>query len=371
MADRPDLRIAFLVDSLGIGGSELAALRTAKALVGRIDLEIFHLQPDGPLLPSYQALGLPLHSLAWPGSRHPNAAVVLWRFRQQLRKGRFDLLHAHDYYSNIIAAACQAGLQTPRLLTSKRWMDQYIRPIHKRFDEWAHRKAEAVFVNSQAVADTLTAVGIDRRRVHLLPNFIPDAELLAPRQPAHSHRPVIGMVSRLAAVKNHELALAAFRQLHVRFPGAELHIYGDGERRSALMARATELGIDSNVRFHGSVPPGTPVYRTFDLYLLTSTSEGSPNSVLEAMANGTPVVATAVGGVPELVLDGVTGRLVTPSDAAGLATVLGSLLEDPTERFRLASVASDRIRSNAESRVITGLLEAYQAHASPVPEPGT
>jgi glycosyltransferase involved in cell wall biosynthesis len=365
MPDHSALRIAFLVDSLRLGGSELAALRTAAALRHRIEIEIFHLQADGPLLAAYRDLRIPLHALNWPGSRHPSALMVLWHLRRRLRAGRFDLVHAHDYFANVIAAVCTRGLRAPRLLTSKRWMDQYVRPIHRTYDEWAHRHASAVFANSEAVANSLASAGVERSKVRLLPNFVSDTAIGSLPDPLD--RPagpvIIGMVSRLAAVKNHALALEAFALVRARVPHAELHIYGDGECRETLVSRAAALGLADRVTFQGTVPPGTPVFRGIDVYLLSSDSEGSPNTVLEAMAAGVPVVATAVGGVPELVTDGVTGRLVGPSDPEALADALCALLHDPAERHRLAAAAVARARDFAESRIVARLLSDYHALA--------
>jgi glycosyltransferase involved in cell wall biosynthesis len=137
------------------------------------------------------------------------------------------------------------------------------------------------------------------------------------------------MVGRLAAPKRPDLALRALARVRARVPAAELHLAGDGPLEPEARALARELGIEDAVRFLGRRDDVAALLREAAVALLASDYEGSPLSVIEAMATGVPVVATAAGGVDELVVDGTTGVLAPPRDADALGEALVRVLSDP------------------------------------------
>ena len=155
--------------------------------------------------------------------------------------------------------------------------------------------------------------------------------------------PVVAIVARLVPIKAHEVFLEAARRVRQALPASRFLVVGDGERRAALEALAAELGLGTSVHFLGWRRDLERVYADATVVALTSRNEGSPTSLIEAMAAGRPVVATRVGGVPDLVEDGVTGRLVPPDDAGALATALVTLLRDPERRRTLGMAARERV----------------------------
>jgi glycosyltransferase involved in cell wall biosynthesis len=154
---------------------------------------------------------------------------------------------------------------------------------------------------------------------------------------------IVGIVARLVPIKAHETFLEAAATLAAEVPGSHFLVVGDGERRQELVALADRLGLGARVHFLGWRRDLDRVYADLDLVVLTSRNEGSPVSLIEAMAAARPVVATRVGGVPDLVEDGVTGCLAVPGDASALARDMEALLVDPTRRRAMGLAGRRRV----------------------------
>jgi glycosyltransferase involved in cell wall biosynthesis len=155
--------------------------------------------------------------------------------------------------------------------------------------------------------------------------------------------PVVTIVARLVPIKAHEVFLEAARRVHQALPASRFLIVGDGERRAALEALAADLGLGTSVRFLGWRRDLERVYADATVVALTSRNEGSPVSLIEAMAAGRPIVAARVGGVPDLVEDGVTGCLVPPDDPGALAAALVTLLQNSERCRTLGQAARERV----------------------------
>jgi glycosyltransferase involved in cell wall biosynthesis len=175
-------------------------------------------------------------------------------------------------------------------------------------------------------------------------------------------RPLIGIVGRLAPVKNHRLFLTAARSMVDSGVSACFVVIGDGELRRELESLAESLGIGAFVRFLGWRQEMASVYAALDLLTLTSINEGTPVALIEGMAAGIPVVATAVGGVPDVVRDGETGRLVPPEDPEALQNAWRTALADTAETRRLRERAQREVLSRYDSgRMLTAIMELYES----------
>jgi glycosyltransferase involved in cell wall biosynthesis len=153
----------------------------------------------------------------------------------------------------------------------------------------------------------------------------------------------VGIVARLVPIKRHEWFLEAAVKVTQRYPGCQFLLVGDGERRQELEEFVRQLGLDGQVRFLGWQRDLERIYADLDLVALTSANEGSPVSLIEAMAAGRPVVSTRVGGVPDLVENGVAGLLVPPGDPAALAEAMTTLLADPQRRRLMGQAGRERV----------------------------
>ncbi|MHB8470405.1 MAG: glycosyltransferase family 4 protein [Gaiellaceae bacterium] len=222
------------------------------------------------------------------------------------------------------------------------------------------RRAAHVVCPSDFLRRIVISWGLPVDRVSVVPNAAPPTSGLASRdelRAAHGFvGPTLVFAGRLTAAKALDVALAAVAQVD----GVTLLVAGDGEERSALEAAA-----GGRVRFLGAVPRARTLelFRAADAAVLSSRWENFPHALVEALAVGTPVVATDVGGVPEIVEDGVNGLLVAPGDPAALAAAIGRLVSDPELRGRLAAAAAPSVARFAPG-AIAQRLEEVLLHAA-------
>lgn len=364
------IRVVFCLDNMRIGGTELNAVRTAEGLDrDRFDIRVVTLQQDGPLRARYDQAGIPVLHLPIANLYGPSTLRQGLRLRRMLSREKIDVFHSHDVYCNIFGGPWARMAGVPAVIESRRWWDSLPRPSLRIANRMAYRWAHCVVANSPAVANLVEHVdGVDRDRIAIIPNFV-DEQAFDPLDPAERSRlrerlgvpldaTVVGMIARLAPVKDHSSLLKAMSMLHPRLPDVWCVLVGDGESRHALGREAEALGIGHRVAFAGAQPHHPNLNHLFDVAVLCSRNEGFPNSVVEAMAAGTPVVATAVGGVPDAIDDGVTGRLVPVSNPAALASAIEELVQRPDTARALGAAGQAYARVRHASAEVLGQLGA-------------
>ena len=219
----------------------------------------------------------------------------------------------------------------------------------------ALRGARHVFCPSAYLRDVALGWRVDPERVSVLPNPAPAIRVLPSREELRAELGFDGstlvFAGRLGPQKALGLALASL----VDVPGVALVVAGDGPERAPLEARSAELGVAGRVRFLGSVPRDTVLrlFRAADASVLPSAWENFPHTVVESLAVGCPVIATAVGGVPEVVRDGENGLLVPPNDRVALAGAISRYLSDAELRARLSAAAPGSVAAYSEEAVFT------------------
>jgi glycosyltransferase involved in cell wall biosynthesis len=275
------------------------------------------------------------------------AAAGLRAIRQLASQGvAFDVIDAHYLYPDGVAAAMIARrLGVPLVLTARgsdvNRLSQYAWP--RRLIGFATRSAAAIVTVSAALAERLRALGVADGKLVVIPNgvdlarFVLQDRVAMRRKFALPDGPLVMSCGNLVAEKGHDLVLDALVQL----PAVRALIVGAGAERDALARRAAANGVEDRVRFLGERPQSelALLYAAVDALVLASSREGMPNVILEAMACGTPVVASAVGGIPEIVTDEAAGRLVHERSAGAFATALRALLDarpDPIRTRRFA-----------------------------------
>jgi glycosyltransferase involved in cell wall biosynthesis len=282
------------------------------------------------------------------------------------RRERPVVVHANSSKAGILGRLAAVAARVPvRLFTVHGWAFKAHRGMAARAYLWADRLMSPLTTTTICVAHGERRAGLRARtcradRTVVVHNGV---ELDRPRRlPGPTTGPVtLVSVGRLRPPKDFTTLVRAMTAVD---PGsARLRIAGDGPERAALATEVARLGLDRVVELLGTRSDVDDLLAAADLFVLSSDSEGLPMSVLEAMAAGLPVVASAVGGVPELVLDGETGALVPPRDSAALAGAIRRIVADPALRDRLGEAGRRRVeREFSLARFQHEHLEIYRAH---------
>jgi glycosyltransferase involved in cell wall biosynthesis len=265
------------------------------------------------------------------------AAALRGPVKRALARKPFDLIDAHYLYPDGVAAAMLAGrLGKPFVLTARGSDVNVIAryPSPRRMIVWAASRAGRVIAVSHALRAELVKIGVDESRIEVLPNGVDlalfDAAGHALCTPGAARLLIVG---HLKPGKGHRAVIEALAGL----PECELEIAGDGPLRRELEERAVAAGVRERVRFLGSVPHSQlpDHYRAADALILASDREGMPNVILEALACGTPVVATRVGGVREILTEPVAGVLLDSAASSAIAEGVRQLLARRTDPVRV------------------------------------
>ncbi|HSE53995.1 MAG TPA: glycosyltransferase [Gemmatimonadales bacterium] len=366
--------VAFCVDNLNVGGTELNAVRTAGLLrAAGVPLRVYAMQSTGPLRIRYDALGVEVVPIPLGGSLTGLTALRQgFRFARLLRSSGDAILHCHDRYSNVFGAFWGRMAGTAAIITSRRWDQREGSAGLRRLNRLAFRASAAVVANSERVQQALTLEdGVPPGQTALIPNFVeadaferPDSGELELRRRAAGlppELPVVGIVANLRPVKDHDLFLRMAALVAASDSEVHFAIIGEGDQRERLERETEHLGLVGRVHFLGMLPNRPNPFQLVDIATLTSRTEGFPNSILEAMAAGRPVVATEVGGVPDAVVEGVTGFMVPHGAAEPFAAAVSRLLSDPGLARRCGEagrrLAGERF---SEIRVLADLQGLYE-----------
>jgi len=326
-----------------VGGIQTHTLHLSEKLRAR-GIDVFVLTRPHPGLPRYEEIqGVPTYRLGAtrgsPAFRAISYIVECCRFLAR-NPGRWDIAHAQQMLSPMTIGLLARVLIGKKLVVNPHATgtigDVEIlraqRPLTGRARLAAAVKLADAFVSiCQEIRDELVSVGIREEKIWEIPNGVDtDHFRPLPRQERGAFRRALGLpkgclvvfTGRLATEKNLDNLLQAWPRVRAHRSDAQLAIVGSGEELTALLAKAESLGIADSVHFTGECTDVAPVLRSADAFVLPSSSEGLPISLLEAMACGLPVVATAVGGMRHVVEDGVTGGLVPSGDAHSLSEKL-------------------------------------------------
>jgi glycosyltransferase involved in cell wall biosynthesis len=229
----------------------------------------------------------------------------------------------------------------------------------------ALRRARRVLVPSAYLREIAVGWGLEPSRVTVVPNPAPELPPLPSRDQARAALGVGGAALATAGRLTAQKALAVALQAIARVPEVELLVLGDGPERGRLEREAESLGVSDRVRFlgAGTRDDALALFRAADAVLVTSAWENLPHAVLEALAVGTPVIATTVGGIPEVVVDGENGLLVPPHDVDAVARAVERVVRDDELRRTLAAAAPGSVEELSEPRILGRIVDAITSDA--------
>lgn len=349
-------RVLLLSKSLSMsGGAEVQTLSLAVGLKRRHwqVRVVSMLPPVGAIIPLREA-GIPLRSLRMRTGMSNLGAVR--QLARQIREFQPDVLHSHMTHANLLARVTRLVCPIPVLICTLHGMQMYgVKRDLAWIKEAAHHVtdplAEATTAVCKAAGERYVSVrAISRARMRVVPNgvdtgqFCPDlAKRSAIRRALNvAHRFVWLAVGRIEEVKDYATMLRAFALVSQDSTDSVLLISGNGSRQDELGRLAAELHISSRVNFLGLRKDVGDLMKAADAYLMSSMFEGLPMVLLEAAASGLPLVATRVGGNPEIVLEGTTGFLAPPSNPGLLAEAMRRLMALPhDERTKMGAAARD------------------------------
>jgi glycosyltransferase involved in cell wall biosynthesis len=357
------IRVLFVVGNFVAGGAERHLLELWKRIDrARFEVTIACFRAEGQFTDEVRALGWPVHDLRVTGPIYSLAGLRgLARLVSLTRDARPDVMHGYLYGPNLFAVLAGRLCGVRAVVVAKRNVDAFETPRQVALQRLAHRWATHVTAVSETVAGTVVALGVPRERITVIPNGVDVERFRVPPAPraelgAADGVPLIGSVGCLAPRKDQGTLLEALARLDARGVAYRCALVGDGPDRAALEAQVARLGLGERVRFLGERPDVERLLPALDLFVLSSREEGIPNALLEAMAAGRASVATAVGGTPEVMEDGVSGWLVPPHDADALAAALADALARPAEAARRAAAA----RAAAEAMSIDGMARRHE-----------
>ena len=375
--------VLHLINSFHQGGTERQAVQLVRLLRegGRYRPRLACLDGGGSLRAEADRLSLgeipefPLNSFY-----DRNAARQLRRLARFMREQEFAVVHAHDFYTNVLGMAAATLARVPARVASRRDILGFRTPAQSFVERCAFRLAHRVLVNAGAVRDFLVGAGVPEGKVVVLYNGL-DMKRAAPPEgfeheaavkalglpPGRRFVTIVANVQH--EIKDHPTFLRAARRVRDAVPDAAFVVAGEGRLLETLRAYADELGLGGDVFFVGRCERVAELLAVSDVCVLSSKAEGFSNSILEYMAAARPVVATEVGGAREAVGEGETGFLVRPGDAPLMAERVTHLLREP-ERARAMGergrrVVREKFSCEAQLAGVEALYDEMLSRAAP------
>ncbi len=333
------MRVLHVISGGDTGGGKTHVLTLLSELQKRIDARLICFM-EGPFATEARELGLSIEVLEQSGRQDLS---VLRTMVERIRSQHIDVVHSHGARSNFLVALARPSIRVPMVTTlhSDYRLDfrgnPYKHLVYTTLNSLSLRFFDEYIVVSEELRRLLNRRGVEGKYIHSVRNYlfgrvkhVTRTEFLTRSNLAELEGvPLVGVLGRLYPVKGQEVFLRAAAAVGAHFPEVRFLLGGDGDNRPALQALAKALGLGSRAVFLGHIDNPYDFLNVLDVHVLCSHSETFPYVILEAAALKKPTVATAVGSVPELIIDGETGLLVPPGDHRRLAGAVMALLRQP------------------------------------------
>ena len=358
MADR--IPIAIVMSSFSAGGTERQMIELIRHLDRRRwDVHVAVLR-EGGRWRDRVAECAPIHVFPVASFRRASLVGQVSAFARWCREQRIAIVHTVDHPSNVFALPSAALARVPIRIGSRRELTAGRTTGALAVQRAAYAAAHVIVANAGAACAQLRRERVPRSKVTLVTNGVDIPALPRHSAPRHTLRRIV-TVANLRPEKGHDILIDAAVQVATRLPDARFWIVGAGPERAKLTARVESHRLGDVVSFLGHQDDIAGTLAEADLFVLPSRSESFPNALLEAMAAGLPAVASAVGGVLELVDHGRTGLLVPPGDAGALAGALSRLLTEPALSRAIGRAARAHVEvTYSFERMVAGFESLYQ-----------
>ncbi len=356
-------RVLYVINDLARAGAETQLVELVRKLDrAAFEPRIVMVKSRNDFAEDLAAAEVPVEAL---GRRGWWDVGVVERLAEEVRRFRPHIVHSWLFLANVVSAlAARRGREGHLVMSQRCSYEATAGLLWRRVARWSHRRADCVIVNSRAALAEEAAAGHPRARLVCIANGVGPVEASAPNRsdlglPAG---PLVVCVGQLERIKGHHVLVEAWPAITAGVPGAQLVLVGSGPERGALEVLVRRRGVSGSVTFAGFRAKAASLIAAADVFVQPSLTEGMPNAVLEAMSASRPVVASSVGGIPELIADGESGILVPPADPHALAAAVARLLTDRTLAVRLATTARHRARHHFSlDRVVSETEALYRA----------
>ena len=351
-----------LSNKSGIGGAEKFLLdMSLEYNFDKFAISYCTIFSEGENIFSQQLSNRNLNCFEIEGSNWSDVPKTVRQLVAFMRHEKFDVVHTQLLHASIIGQLAARIAQIPVRLITRQYTADCYHSGHKYFsklDAYAARKATKVIAISEVVRADLINQGVEPEKIELIYNGIDlkpfnKQNIVSSIREQFLNKYLIAFVANLNYRKGHEFLLHAIAELVAGYPDVHLLCLGEGDLRNKLEELTAELKLKENVSFLGYQPNVPGILQAVDLYVHASVLEPLGIAVLEAMAAGKCVVATAVGGVTEIIQNGKTGFLVPPKDASAIAAAIRHIRENQQLASEIAAAGRHRVETVFDIRLIT------------------
>ena len=373
------IKLLQILTNFHIGGTERQVANLALGIdSSHFDLHLACLWHSGELLAELEALRAPRPEFRIGRLYSPKTLWQGFRLARYVRRNLIQIVHSFGFYPNVFTVPVARLAGASIVVASIRDTGDLLTPMQRRLEKIVCRWADCVLVNAEAIRRNLIEQGYDPTNIVVIRNGITPPKSAGRERGAVLRQELglppaarlVAVFSRLNRMKGVEYFLDAARIVAGSYPDVRFLVAGDGGSKQELEELAARLGLGERIVFAGFRSDVPDLLSEVSISVLPSLSEGTSNTLLESMAAGIPVIATRVGGNPEVVEDGVSGLLVPPRDSAALAAATVRLLEDGALALRVGQAGRQRVADlfsidgsvHATERLYERLVEA-KGHA--------
>jgi glycosyltransferase involved in cell wall biosynthesis len=362
------MKILHIISSGGMYGAEAVILNMSRTLNEGSHSSILGVfsnsaNPNLQLHEVATAQGIESHLISCTGQID---RTVPSSIRELAARANADVVHAHGYKADIYCYFALRGSGVPFVSTCHTWYDNDLTvSLYGAADRFILRNYAAIVAVSEDVRQRLLKAGVRKEKIHIVRNGIDlrpfDNAAPSLRNLSSQDDPIVGLIGRLATEKGVDIFLRAAARVLTELPATKFVVIGEGPDREQLELLIDELQVQNSVFMLGRRDDMPGVYASLDIMVSASRHEGLPMAILEGMASSRPIVATAVGAVPEVVMDGRTGVIVPSENVEALAAKIVTLLNNRTQRENLGAAAKTLIEEEfSAERMTTDYLHIYE-----------